>query len=62
MSWSVIPKRMNKDFDKKVKPREFREGDLVLRKIMFLTLVLGASRLPILKAHMLSRKLSLAVH
>ena len=25
---------MKKSFDKKVKPREFREGDLVLRKIM----------------------------
>ena len=25
---------MKKAFDKKVKPREFREGDLVLRKIM----------------------------
>ena len=30
----VYHKRMKKDFDKKVKPREFREGDLVLRKIM----------------------------
>ena len=30
----LYPKRMKKDFDKKVKPREFREGDLVLRKIM----------------------------
>ena len=27
-------KRMKKSFDKKVKPREFIEGDLVLRKIM----------------------------
>ena len=27
-------KRMKKYFDKKVKPREFREGNLVLRKIM----------------------------
>ena len=26
--------RMKKAFDKKVKPREFRESDLVLRKIM----------------------------
>ena len=26
---------MKKAFDKKVKPREFREGDLVLRKIMY---------------------------
>ena len=25
---------MKKAFDKKVKPREFREGDLVLRKIL----------------------------
>ena len=28
-------KRMEKDFYKKVKPREFREGDLMLRKIMY---------------------------
>ena len=27
-------KRMKKAFDKKVKPCEFREGDLMLRKIM----------------------------
>ena len=27
-------KRMNKSFDKKVKPHEFREGNLVLEKIM----------------------------
>ena len=26
---------MKKAFDKKVKPREFREGDLVLRKILY---------------------------
>ena len=30
----LYQKRMKKSFDKKVKPREFREGDLVLRKIM----------------------------
>ena len=30
----LYQKRMKKAFDKKVKPREFREGDLVLRKIM----------------------------
>ena len=30
----LYQKRMKKYFDKKVKPREFREGDLVLRKIM----------------------------
>ena len=29
-------KRMKKAFDKKVKPRVFREGDLVLRKIIYL--------------------------
>ena len=28
-------KRMKTTFDKKVKPREFREGDLVLKKILF---------------------------
>ena len=28
-------KRMKKAFDKKVKPHEFREVDLVLRKIMY---------------------------
>ena len=30
----LYQRRMKKAFDKKVKPREFREGDLVLRKIM----------------------------
>ena len=30
----LYQKRMKKAFDKKVKPREFREGGLVLRKIM----------------------------
>ena len=30
----LYQKRMKKTFHKKVKPREFREGDLVLRKIM----------------------------
>ena len=30
----LYQKMMKKAFDKKVKPREFREGDLVLRKIM----------------------------
>ena len=30
----LYQKRMKKDFDKKVKPHELREGDLVLRKIM----------------------------
>ena len=30
----LYQRRMKKEFDKKVKPREFREGDLVLRKIM----------------------------
>ena len=32
----LYQKRMKKAFDKKVKPREFREGDLVLRKIVSL--------------------------
>ena len=30
----LYQKRMKKAFDKKVRPREFREGDLVLWKIM----------------------------
>ena len=30
----LYQKRMKKAFNKKVKPREFKEGDLVLRKIM----------------------------
>ena len=30
----LYQKRMKKAFDKKAKPREFREGNLVLRKIM----------------------------
>ena len=30
----LYQKRMKKPFAKKVKPREFKEGDLVLRKIM----------------------------
>ena len=30
----LYQKRMKKDFDKKFKPREFREEDLVFRKIM----------------------------
>ena len=30
----LYQKRMKKAFDKKVKPREFREGGLVLRMIM----------------------------
>ena len=32
----LYQKRMKKAFDKKFKPHEFREGDLVLRKIMSL--------------------------
>src|SRR4030067_457842 len=30
----LYQKRMKIDFDKKVRPREFREGDLVLKKIL----------------------------
>ena len=30
----LYQKRMKKAFNKKVKPREFKEGDLALRKIM----------------------------
>ena len=55
-------KIMKKSFDKKVKPLEFREGDLVLKRSCLLMLILGASELLILKAHMLSRNPSLAVH
>ena len=55
-------KRMKKYFDKKVKPREFREGDLVLRKIIYFNANLGENGLPILKSHMLSRKPSLVVY
>jgi len=31
----LYQKRMKKTFDKKVHPREFREGDLVVKKIIF---------------------------
>ena len=58
----LYQKRIKNTFDKKVKPRELREGDLVLRKIMSFNTNSGASGLPTLKAHMLSRKPSLAVH
>ena len=34
VSQQLYHKRMKKAFDRKVKFREFREGDLVLRKIM----------------------------
>jgi hypothetical protein len=30
----LYQKRMKQDFDKKVHPREFKEGDLVLKKIL----------------------------
>ena len=47
----LYQQRMNKAFDKKVRPRVFREGDLMLKKI------LGANRLLIMKAHILLREL-----
>jgi len=31
----LYQRRMKKAFDKKVRPREFREGDLVVKKIIF---------------------------
>lgn len=31
----LYQRNLNKSFDKKVYPREFQEGDLVLKKIMF---------------------------
>ena len=34
MSWSVISAENEESFDKKVRPRVFREGDLVLKKIL----------------------------
>jgi len=34
VSWTIIPKKNEKVFDKKVRPREFHEGDLVLEKIL----------------------------
>ena len=58
----LYQKRMKKAFDKKVKPHEFREGDLVLRKIMSFNTDSRGKWTPNLKAHMLSRKPSLAVH
>ncbi|KAG8481494.1 hypothetical protein CXB51_026340 [Gossypium anomalum] len=33
-SWSDVPKRMMRAYNKKVRPREFYEGDLVLKKIL----------------------------
>ncbi|RDX66863.1 hypothetical protein CR513_54332, partial [Mucuna pruriens] len=34
MSWSALPKEDQNAFDKKAKPRVFKEGDMVLRKIL----------------------------
>lgn len=34
LSWTVISKRIKQAFDKKVCPREFQEGDLVLKKML----------------------------
>ena len=58
----LYPNRMKKAFDKKVKPREFREGDLVLRKIMSFNIDSRGKWTPNLKARILSRKPSLVVH
>jgi len=33
VSQTSVPKKNEKTFDKKVRPREFHEGDLVLKKI-----------------------------
>ena len=51
----LYQKRMKKAFDKKVRPRVFREGDLVLKKILSSTLIIWESGLLIMKAHMLLR-------
>jgi len=34
MSQTIIPKKNEKTFGKKMHPREFQEGDLVLKKIL----------------------------
>src|SRR4051812_8241270 len=34
MPWAVYQARMKQAFNKKVRPREFQEGDLVLKKIL----------------------------
>jgi len=36
MSRTIIPKKDEKTFDKKVCPKEFHEGDLVLKKILLI--------------------------
>ena len=58
----LYQKRMKKAFYKNVKPRDSDKATSCSEKSCLLTLILGASGLPILKAHMLSRKPSLAVH
>ena len=52
----LYQQRMKKAFDKKVKPRMFREGDLCSRRFYRLNQILGANRLLIMKAHMLLRE------
>jgi len=50
-------KRMKQDFVKKVRPREFKEGDLVQKKNHLFNQTRGANEWLIMKAHMLSREL-----
>ena len=52
----LYQQRMKKAFYKKVKPRVFREGDLVLKKILSFKPDSRGNRLLIMKAHMLLRE------
>ena len=47
---------MEKAFDKKVKPRVFQEGDLVLKKILSFKPDFRGNGLLIINAHMLLRE------
>jgi len=48
----LYQRRMKKAFDKKVRPREFHECDLVLKKSYLYKRTIEANGLQIMKAHM----------
>ncbi|GAU31738.1 hypothetical protein TSUD_146250 [Trifolium subterraneum] len=57
----LYQRRMKQAFDRKVRPREFREGDLVLKKILSFQPDSRGKWSLIMKAHMLSKELFLVV-
>ena len=48
----LYQKRMKKAFDKKVRPREFHEGDLVVKKIYLFKRIIAVNGCLIMKFHM----------